>query len=59
MDLKSWYASKTVWTNVSLIVGAVGAYMTGTADINVTLMAVVPALINLVLRLVTKQPVGA
>jgi hypothetical protein len=59
MDSKSWFASKTLWTNISIIVGAAGAYATGTADLNVTLMAIVPAVLNIVLRLVTKQPVGA
>lgn len=58
MDSKAWYSSKTLWTNISLIVGAVGAYATGTADLNVTLMAIVPAVLNIVLRLATKQPIG-
>ncbi len=59
MDSKVWYRSKTLWSNISIIVGAVSAYATGTADLNVTLMAIVPAVLNIVLRLVTKQPVGA
>jgi hypothetical protein len=59
MDSKSWYSSKTLWTNISLIVGAVGAYFTGAADLNVTLMAIIPAAVNIVLRAVTKQPLGA
>lgn len=54
---KQWFRSKTLWTNISLIVGAIGAYATGTADINVTLMAVVPAAINIVLRIVTSQAI--
>lgn len=58
MDSKSWYASKTLWTNLSLVVGAVGAYLTGTADLNVTLMAVIPAVVNIALRLATKSPIG-
>ena len=58
MNSKRWYESKTLWTNISLVVGAAGAYATGTADLNVTLMAVIPAVINIVLRLVTTQPVG-
>ena len=58
MDSKSWYQSKTLWANITTIVGAASAYFTGAADLPVTLAVVVPAVMNIVLRLVTKTAVG-
>ncbi len=56
MDAKSIFSSKTLWANLALIVGAAGAYFQGTADLNTTLALVAPAILNFILRLVTKQP---
>lgn len=56
MDAKSVLKSKTLWANVSLVVGAVGAYFMGQTDLTTSLAVVVPAIMNFVLRLVTKQP---
>lgn len=56
MNAKSIFASKTLWANVTLIVGAAAAYFTGQADLNTSLATTLPAVLNFVLRLVTKQP---
>lgn len=56
MDPKNVLASKTLWANVSLIVGAVAAYFTGESSLNTMIAVVAPAVLNFVLRLVTKQP---
>lgn len=56
MDPKSVLSSKTLWANVSLVVGAVAAYFTGQSNLNTMIAIVAPAVLNFVLRLVTKQP---
>lgn len=56
MNAKSIFASKTLWANLALLVGAAGAYFQGQATLNTTLAIVAPAVLNFVLRLVTKQP---
>ena len=47
--MKKWYKSKTVWTNVIAIVIALGV------DLREQEVIAVLALINLVLRIVTKD----
>lgn len=54
---KPWYRSKTLWTNLTILVGALSAYFTGTADMAVTAAAVATALLNIGLRFLTSQPV--
>lgn len=53
---KSVLASKTLWANLSLVLGAAAAYFTDQADLNTTIALVAPAVLNFVLRLITKQP---
>ncbi len=59
MNAKSVLASKTLWANVSLIVGAVAAYFTGQSDLSTMIAIVAPAVLNFGLRLITKQPLEA
>lgn len=47
--MKKWWKSKTVWTNVIAIVIALGA------DLREQEVIAILALINLVLRIVTKE----
>ena len=47
--MKKWYKSKTVWTNVIAIVIALGV------DLREQEVIAILALINLVLRIVTKE----
>lgn len=56
MNAKSIFSSKTLWANLALLVGAAGAYFQGQADLNTTLAIAAPAILNFVLRLITKQP---
>jgi len=53
---KSWYQSKTLWTNLTALIGGVGVFiMTGNPE---GLVASGMGILNIVLRLVTKQPIG-
>jgi hypothetical protein len=47
--MKKWYKSKTVWTNIIAIVIALGV------DLREQEVIAILALINLVLRIVTKE----
>ena len=55
MPAKKWYQSKTLWTNM---VAAAAIFVSGSFGIELTAEETGAALvvINLVLRLVTKQP---
>lgn len=62
MESKPWYKSKTLWVNllagVAALTGAFGVDVGLTPEVQASIAAGVVALINLVLRLVTKQPVS-
>jgi len=62
MDSKAWYASKTLWVNVVAGVAAVstafGLNLGLDADTQVAIVGGVMAVINVILRVVTKQPVS-
>ncbi len=47
--MKKWYQSKTIWTNVLAILAVFGLNLSGEE------MTAVLAVINLVLRIVTKE----
>lgn len=63
MDSKAWYASKTLWVNIvagiATVSTAFGLNLGLDADTQVALVGGVMAVINIVLRVVTKQPLGA
>lgn len=57
MDTKTWFTSKTLWVNVLAIAAAFAAKQAGiqiSAEDQVAALGV----INLILRVVTKQPVS-
>lgn len=54
---KPVFKSKTVWANATALVAAAGAVVMGEADWQTALMPVVMAIMNIVLRVVTKQPI--
>ena len=54
MDPKKWYASKTMWVNGLAVVAGIVQGITGEAWFNAEAQVGVLALINLVLRVVTK-----
>jgi len=53
---KPFFRSKTVWANATALVAAAGAVVMGEADWQTALMPAVMAIMNIVLRIVTKQP---
>lgn len=58
---KHWFTSKTVWFNVLAIVVTITAGLGYTGEVSEGLMPYMPAIqgvINIILRLITKQPVG-
>ena len=61
MDSKKWYLSKTLWFNVLALITAVAQYYgfaNFTPDPNMGAYAIaLVAVVNAVLRLVTKKPV--
>jgi len=59
MVAKKWYASKTLWFNVLALIVAVAANFGYTGELPADWGVFVPVLIvaiNLILRLITKQP---
>jgi len=52
---KKWYRSRTVWTNLVMLVAAVLASEAG-IDLEPEETAAIVTVINLILRLFTKQP---
>lgn len=57
MDSKKWYASKTLWTNTLALISIIVQGITGKEIISLEIQATALAVINLVLRLITKQEV--
>lgn len=55
MEVKKWYASKTIWANIMALVTAVGAVMQGAMTWQEALFPAVLAIVNTILRMVTKQ----
>ena len=53
---KSWLRSKTLWVNASAAVTALGAVAQGLMDWQTALVPVGMAIMNMILRIVTKQP---
>lgn len=50
MEKKRWWESKTVWTGITSIVGAVAGVLTGALTAATAAPIVVPALIGIFLR---------
>lgn len=58
VQMKPWYQSKTLWTNIGILIGTIGSYFTMGLPLNSTLALGGGAVINLILRMVTGQPIG-
>jgi hypothetical protein len=61
MDGKPWYQSKTVWVNLVALVGAVGTWAQagfGMPGLTTIIFPVLLPIANIILRLITKQPIG-
>lgn len=56
--MKPWYQSKTLWSNAAILLGTIGSYFTMGLPLNATLALGGGAVLNLILRMVTGQPIG-
>ncbi len=63
MDSKPFWASKTLWVNavaiVATLLGAFGLNVGLDPETQASIVVGVMAVVNIVLRLVTKAPIGA
>lgn len=60
MEAKPWYQSKMIWTNLAALVTAIGLWAEqgfSLTALGATVFPAALAILNLILRLVTKQPV--
>jgi hypothetical protein len=55
VESKKWYQSKTLWTNISALVAAVGLFLES-GDVSVMFPAGL-ALVNVILRIVTSTSI--
>lgn len=61
MEVKKWWTSKTIWVNVVAIIAVVLNSLYGvefSAEVQATIATSVLAVVNLILRIITKEPVG-
>ena len=58
MESKVWYLSKTIWVNLLAMVAIVIQVATGTAWLDAEIQGAILVIVNLILRIVTKQPLG-
>lgn len=62
MDSTKWWASKTMWANaiagIAAVSGAFSLNLGLTPDAQVALVGGVMAVVNIILRLVTKTPIA-
>ena len=55
MGLKKWYQSKTVWVNAIAIIALLSEIVTGENVVDTETEVVIISIVNLVLRLITKE----
>ena len=58
MEPKNWYLSRTLWVNAIAVVAMIVQGITGNEIINLEVQATILAVINMILRFVTKQPLS-
>lgn len=56
MDKKTWYSSKTLWVNFVAVLGVILSYQFG-IDLSETESTGILAIVNVLLRIITKQPI--
>ena len=56
--MKKWYQSKTIWANGLAGIAVLAQVITGQPWLDAEAQAAVIVLVNLVLRIVTKKPLG-
>tara|TARA_R110000787_G_C13392686_1_gene442769 strand:- start:1294 stop:1488 length:195 start_codon:yes stop_codon:yes gene_type:complete len=61
MEAKKWFESKTLWVNllagIGAITGAIGIDIGLTPEMQLSVVTAIMAVVNVVLRVKTKQPV--
>ena len=57
--MKKWYHSKTLWVNAIAAVAGIVQVITGNAWLDVEAQVAILGVINLILRIVTKQPLSS
>lgn len=55
--MKKWYNSKTLWTNVVMLAGAVVLNTTGKDILTPEVQVAIITVINVILRVVTKEEI--
>jgi hypothetical protein len=58
MDSKKWWTSRTLWANTLAVIAGIVQGATGQAWINAEIQVGILALVNMILRVVTKQPLS-
>ena len=62
MEAKKWFQSKTLWVNllagIGAITGAIGIDIGLTPEMQLSVVTAIMAVVNVVLRVKTKQPVA-
>jgi hypothetical protein len=55
--MKKWYASKTIWTNVLMLIGAIIYNTTGQDLLTPEVQAAIITVVNVILRIITKEEI--
>ena len=55
--MKKWYASKTVWSNFIMLIGVVVLNTTGKNLLTPEVQAAIITVVNLLLRIITKEEI--
>ena len=58
MEAKHWYQSKMLWVNLISLGAIIAQYATGNEVIDAEAQAIILAVVNLVLRIVTNKPIS-
>lgn len=58
MNSKLWYTSKTLWTNILTLLWTFVGPMIGVPTLDPETMVGLLAVVNLIIRMITKQPVS-
>lgn len=53
--MKKWYLSKTMWVNIIATIGIITQTVTGHDVISPEVQGIILALINIILRIITKH----
>jgi len=55
--MKKWYQSKTLWLGVIVVAGGIAEYISG-LPAGVSISTMVAGVLGIVIRFLTKEPVG-